>query len=460
MNDPLKTSRQPMLLDLDSDISSAASADGLTRSDSPESPMMPTSGPGPARVSHFRARDPVQEPTMRDTSGQLGFDSFKSADRPSSTVSKSARRRSSVTKEKEAEYQRKYRRTHRAKDLIRHARERSTLRGLPFDLDHHTQEVQARISRGACEVTGLPLNLDGGRTWDSPSLDRIVPAAGYLYENIRIVCHAVNGAMGDWGEQVVIEMALGILGKRKQRSNELSMRLGEALQRNLEGLGSTLFSLTWSQRATPSGSLFWQQRASVRRTSGSDCISWPTPTRATSGNEYTYSRGNHDDKCLTLNGAARLAAQAQGEGARLVDRRERDESVDASATRCGRQGYWLDGTSFYTCGGRVWSTGKLADPCVHKRGSRRGRSEVEGRAEHERSAQQSAGCGDVGAWSDVQWISCSDGKRRPVPTESALFPLAHGVPNRVGLLRGSGNAIVPQVAAAFIRAAQEARRLK
>lgn len=35
---------------------------------------------------------------------------------------------------------------------------------------------------------------------------------------------------------------------------------------------------------------------------------------------------------------------------------------------------------------------------------------------------------------------------------------AHGVPGRVGLLRGYGNAIVPQVAATFIRAALEATR--
>jgi len=36
--------------------------------------------------------------------------------------------------------------------------------------------------------------------------------------------------------------------------------------------------------------------------------------------------------------------------------------------------------------------------------------------------------------------------------EPALFPLAHGLPGRVGLLRGAGNAIVPQVAAEFIKA--------
>jgi len=48
----------------------------------------------------------------------------------------------------------------------------------------------------------------------------------------------------------------------------------------------------------------------------------------------------------------------------------------------------------------------------------------------------------------VLW--CRDGKWRPV--EPGAFPLAHGVPGRVGLLRGYGNAIVPQVAAAFIEA--------
>ena len=55
-----------------------------------------------------------------------------------------------------------------------------------------------------------------------------------------------------------------------------------------------------------------------------------------------------------------------------------------------------------------------------------------------------------GFWSTVEWISCRDGKARPV--EPGLFPLAHGVSNRVGILRGAGNAIVPQVAAAFIDA--------
>jgi DNA (cytosine-5)-methyltransferase 1 len=50
----------------------------------------------------------------------------------------------------------------------------------------------------------------------------------------------------------------------------------------------------------------------------------------------------------------------------------------------------------------------------------------------------------------VDWIRCSDGKARPV--EPTIQPLAHGIPNRVGILRGAGNAIVPQVAAEVIKA--------
>ena len=63
-------------------------------------------------------------------------------------------------------------------------------------------------------------------------------------------------------------------------------------------------------------------------------------------------------------------------------------------------------------------------------------------------------------WSDAYWLLCRDGKHRRVPTQPALFPLADGIPYKLArrgsirpaLLKGAGNAIVPDVAADFIRA--------
>ena len=55
-----------------------------------------------------------------------------------------------------------------------------------------------------------------------------------------------------------------------------------------------------------------------------------------------------------------------------------------------------------------------------------------------------------GFWRSADWLGCTDGKWRPV--EPGTFPLAHGIPGRVGRLRAYGNAIVPQAAAEFVAA--------
>jgi len=53
-----------------------------------------------------------------------------------------------------------------------------------------------------------------------------------------------------------------------------------------------------------------------------------------------------------------------------------------------------------------------------------------------------------GFWRASDWLLCRDGKWRPV--EPGTFPLAHGAPGRVGLLRGYGNGIVAEAAAEVI----------
>ena len=63
-------------------------------------------------------------------------------------------------------------------------------------------------------------------------------------------------------------------------------------------------------------------------------------------------------------------------------------------------------------------------------------------------------CEDGIVWCDERALGRGWVPRR---VEPGVFPLAHGVPARVGRLRAYGNAIVPQVAAAFVSAYMECR---
>lgn len=92
-------------------------------------------------------------------------------------------------------------------------------------------------------------------------------------------------------------------------SAALQSSLESRLRVLLAGRGSTLYRLTWKAQATPSGRPIFALLASGHRTSdsGSTSSPWPTPTTRASGNEYTYSNGDHDRKCLTLIGAAMTA---------------------------------------------------------------------------------------------------------------------------------------------------------
>ena len=80
--------------------------------------------------------------------------------------------------------------------------------------------------------------------------------------------------------------------------------------------------------------------------------------------------------------------------------------------------------------------------------------------------------GGLGPWGSLEWLDCRDGKARPAQSgfqslddglwpsmvgsgQTYLSPLSTIQRNRVGMLRGAGNAIVPQVAAAFMTTVEE-----
>jgi hypothetical protein len=91
-------------------------------------------------------------------------------------------------------------------------------------------------------------------------------------------------------------------------SASLQRSLESRLQARTQMLGSTLYKLTWKPWATLSGLSRSRLRASVLRTSGTDCTGWPTPT--TEANTHCYG----PDKTIHLKtyGAARLCDWADG----------------------------------------------------------------------------------------------------------------------------------------------------
>lgn len=94
--------------------------------------------------------------------------------------------------------------------------------------------------------------------------------------------------------------------------------------------------------------------------------------------------------------------------------------------------------------------GGLVDALSLRGGAqRRGPTEID-RAQLGASRPADRSDAHDGLWRDPDWLFCRDGKWRPV--EPGSFPLADGIPGRVGRLRAYGNAIVPQVAAAFLTA--------
>jgi hypothetical protein len=82
----------------------------------------------------------------------------------------------------------------RVQILLRVVKGRAKKKGIAFDLD--ASDILQRFEKGVCERTGLPLDLKSGtikhRSPFGPSLDQIVPGAGYTKDNVQVVCLLYN----------------------------------------------------------------------------------------------------------------------------------------------------------------------------------------------------------------------------------------------------------------------------
>jgi hypothetical protein len=72
--------------------------------------------------------------------------------------------------------------------LWRHAKYRANKKGIPFDITE--QDI---IIPEICPVLGILIMRNANRnSWNSPSLDRIIPEKGYVRGNIRVISWRAN----------------------------------------------------------------------------------------------------------------------------------------------------------------------------------------------------------------------------------------------------------------------------
>ena len=68
---------------------------------------------------------------------------------------------------------------------------------------------------GCCEVTGIEFDFTAAKGPFSPSIDRVRAGGKYTEENCRVVCWALNSAMGTWGLEPVLKIASTLLEQRR-----------------------------------------------------------------------------------------------------------------------------------------------------------------------------------------------------------------------------------------------------
>lgn len=86
------------------------------------------------------------------------------------------------------------------------ARDAAAKKRVKFDLDFDWAQDRLNEQNFCCAITGLGFFREHGsaakRHPFAPSIDRVIAGGDYTKDNCRIVCHAANVMLFDWGVDV------------------------------------------------------------------------------------------------------------------------------------------------------------------------------------------------------------------------------------------------------------------
>ncbi len=102
------------------------------------------------------------------------------------------------------------------RNALNAARGRARKRGESFDLTIDFLVSLWERQEGRCALSGLafhdePFDKAHVKRPFAPSIDRIEPSLPYTQDNVQLVCTAVNFARGQWGDDVLRQIAHGVV---------------------------------------------------------------------------------------------------------------------------------------------------------------------------------------------------------------------------------------------------------
>ena len=107
--------------------------------------------------------------------------------------------------------------------LIRTCRSSAKQKGIEFELTADVLMSMIVVQDQKCVLTGIPFSWDFGGTYRAnpfaPSIDRKDSRKGYTYDNIQIVCYAVNLAKNEYPLDVFDKICSARMEKLKSWVN-------------------------------------------------------------------------------------------------------------------------------------------------------------------------------------------------------------------------------------------------